>query len=133
MADRSALPQDAQEAVKKGVIAAKQQDYLLAIRYFEEARKVSPAAPEILYELGQAESRIPGRELRAICWFEAYLAADPYSLNWALVKDQIDVLDVTSRSNLSRLMIQDCTKGNLLKINRVTRPEKTPNHVLMQI
>src|SRR5438034_5695252 len=76
VAPPKALPPEAQEAISKGVIAAKQQDYLLAIRYFEEARKAAPAATEIFYDLGLAESKIPGRELRAMAWFGAYLAAN---------------------------------------------------------
>ena len=40
----AALPPAAQEALGKGIIAAKVPDYPLAIRYFEEARKLAPAA-----------------------------------------------------------------------------------------
>lgn len=98
------LPPDAQLLIDKGVLAAKQQDYLLAIRYFQDARKLSPQAPEIYFDLGLAESKIPGRELRAIAWFGAYLAANPNAQNAAAVKEQIDVLDVKSQSNISHLI-----------------------------
>jgi len=98
------LPPEAQDALKKGVIAAQQQDYLLAIRYFQDARKLAPGDPEIYKDLGLAESKIPGRELRAISWFGAYLAAEPDAPNAAAVKEQIDVLDVKSQSNLARLI-----------------------------
>ncbi len=101
---RAELPPDAQEAVKKGIIAAKEQDYLLAIRYFQDARKIAPTAPEIYLNLGLAESKIPSRELRAICWFGAYLAARPDAPNAAAVKDQIETLDVKSVSNISHLI-----------------------------
>ena len=36
------LPPAAQQALDKGIIAAKVPDYLLAIRFFEEARKLAP-------------------------------------------------------------------------------------------
>jgi tetratricopeptide (TPR) repeat protein len=98
------LPPEAQDALKKGVIAAQQQDYLQAIRYFQDARKIAPDDPEIYKDLGLAESKIPGRELRAIAWFGAYLAAAPNAPNAAAVKDQIDVLDVKSQSNISRVI-----------------------------
>ncbi len=98
------LPPAAQEAVNKGIIAAKVPDYLLAIRYFEEARKIAPDAPVIYLNLGLAESKIPGRELRAIAWFGAYLAAYPDATNTAAVKEQIAVLDVRNQSNLARLL-----------------------------
>ena len=107
---RADLPPDAQAAVDKGILAAKDaQDYLLAIRYFQAARKIAPGEPDIYYKLGVAESNIPGRELRAICWLEAYLAVDPTVPNAAAVKKQIDVLDVKSQSRLSKLIkpVQD--------------------------
>ena len=98
------LPPAAQKAVNKGIIAAKAPDYLLAIRYFEEARKIAPQAPVVYLNMGLAESKIPGRELRAIAWFGAYLAAYPNAPNAAAVKEQLDVLDVKSLSNTSRLL-----------------------------
>jgi tetratricopeptide (TPR) repeat protein len=106
------LPPLAQEAFDKGIIAAKIPDYLLAIRYFQEARKIAPNAPVIYLNLGLAESKIPGRELRAIAWFGAYLAANPTASNAMAVKEQIAVLDVKSQSNLSRLirLVQDASE-----------------------
>lgn len=98
------LPPAAQQALDKGILAAKVPDYLLAIRYFEEARKIVPAAPITYLNLGLAESRVPGRELRAIAWFGAYLAAYPTAPNAAAVKEQIAVLDVKNQSNVSRLI-----------------------------
>ena len=81
-----------QEAINNGIIATKVPDYLLAVRYFEEARKVAPQSPEIFFNLGLAESKIPGRELRAICWFGAYLTAAPDAPNTAAVKEQMKIL-----------------------------------------
>jgi tetratricopeptide (TPR) repeat protein len=101
---RAELPPEAQEAMKKGIIAAKQQDYLLAVRYFQDARKIAPDAPEIFFNLGLAESKIPSRELRAIAWFGAYLAATTNAPNAAAVKDQIDALDIKSQSNISHII-----------------------------
>jgi hypothetical protein len=100
----AALPPAAQEALNKGIIAAKVPDYLLAIRYFEEARKLAPTAPLVVLNLGLAESKIPGRELRAIASFGAYLAAFPDAPNAAAVREQMDALDVKSQSNLSHLI-----------------------------
>jgi hypothetical protein len=104
-----ALPPAAQEAFDKGVIAAKIPDYLLAIRYFQEARKIAPDASVIYLNLGLAESKIPGRELRAIAWFGAYLVASPNAGNAAAVKEQIAILAVRNQSNTSRFLqkVQD--------------------------
>lgn len=59
-ASLTALSADAQGAIKKGIIAAKAQDYLLAILYFRDALRVAPGAPEIYYDLGLAESKNVG-------------------------------------------------------------------------
>jgi tetratricopeptide (TPR) repeat protein len=106
------LPPAAQEALNKGIIAAKVPDYPLAIRFFEDARKIAPWAPVIFLNLGIAESKMPGRELRAIAWFGAYLAASPDAPNAAAVKEQIAVLDARSQSNVSRLIkaLQDAAR-----------------------
>jgi tetratricopeptide (TPR) repeat protein len=105
---RAAMPPEAQTAVNRGIKAAKQEhDYLLATRYFQEARALVPSpsdAPEILLNLGLAESQVPGRELRAICWLSAFLAVDPNARAVGAVKDRIDELEVRSKSNLLRLV-----------------------------
>jgi tetratricopeptide (TPR) repeat protein len=100
------LPPEVQEALNRGVTAAKAQDYLLAIRYFEEARKLAANAPEVFYNLGLAESKIPGRELRAMAWFGAYLAANPKAPNAAAIRNEIEALDVRVVSTISRLIRQ---------------------------
>ena len=109
------LPPAAQEALDNGIIAAKVPDYVLAIRYFEEARKIAPNAPIIYFNLGLAESNLPSRELRAICWFAAYLAAEPKSPNAASVKERIQILKIKNQSNVSHLIqtMQDAAQqGN---------------------
>jgi len=94
----------AQAALNKGIIAAKVPDYLLAIRYFEEARKIAPQDPVIYLNMGLAESKIPGRELRALAWFGAYIAAYPDAPNAVAVKEQISVLEVKSQINTARFL-----------------------------
>ncbi len=103
------LPPAAQEAINKGLMATKIPDYLLAVRYFEDARKAAPQSPEVFFNLGLAESKIPGRELRAICWFSAYLTANPAAPNAAAVKEQMDMLMIKNQSNLNGLIksVQD--------------------------
>lgn len=103
-ASESALPPAAQEALNKGVVAAKIPDYPLAIRFFEDARKIAPAAPVIYLNLGLAESKIPGRELRAIAWFGAYLAADPKGPNTSAIKEKITEAVVKNQSIVLRFV-----------------------------
>ena len=71
------LPTGALRAIDQGRTAAKQELWLVAVEYFEQARRSAPLHPEPLYYLGLAEAQIPGRELRAICWLEAFIALAP--------------------------------------------------------
>jgi tetratricopeptide (TPR) repeat protein len=98
------LTAEARENINKGISAAKESKYQVAVQYFQEARTSSPFAPELFYNLGLVESRIAGRELRAIAWFGAYLASAPNMPNAAAVRKQINVLDATATNNLTRLL-----------------------------
>jgi tetratricopeptide (TPR) repeat protein len=98
------LRPEAETAMKKGIIAAKQQEWLIAIQSFQEARKTAPDSPVVFYNLGLAESKIPGRELRAIAWFGAYLTANPNAPNATAVNDFILGLQIKNQANLHRLI-----------------------------
>jgi len=97
--DPAPLPLEAQAAMRKGILAAKEQEWLIAIQSFEDARRTAPEAPEVLYNLGLAESKISGRELRAIAWFGAYLTAAPDAPNSAAVNEFIAALLLKSHGN----------------------------------
>jgi len=92
-ATSSSLPAAAQEDVSNGEAAFKNRDYLAAIDHFQQARRAAPTAPEIFFYLGVAESKVPGRELRAISWLAAYLTARADAPNAEAVKNQISALD----------------------------------------
>lgn len=96
------LPPAAQEALDNGIIAAKVPDYVLAIRYFEEARKIAPDTPDIYLYLAVTESKINGRELRAICWYAAYLTASP-NANKSAILEQIKLLEVKNQGNFQHI------------------------------
>jgi hypothetical protein len=98
------LPPAAQQSIAKGLVAAKQRQWLAAIRAFEEARAAAPGSPIPLYNLGLAEAQMPGRELRAICWFEAYLALAPNADNAAAVRQEIVSLDARAADNVRKLL-----------------------------
>ena len=93
------LPPAAKEAVGKGLNAAGQKEWKLAIRYFEEARKAAPHSPVALYNLALAEMQIPGRELRAVACFEAYLLAAPQTDKAAAIRTQITNLELKTEAN----------------------------------
>jgi|SRR5580700_2749701 hypothetical protein len=41
------LPTEAEAAMKKGILAAKEQEWLIAIQSFQEARKTAPESPAL--------------------------------------------------------------------------------------
>jgi tetratricopeptide (TPR) repeat protein len=98
------LASKARRLMKKGVIAARLAHYRLAIRYFLAARKADPDDVTIYYNLGLAEAQLPGRELRAMAWLGAYLAANPAAPNARAIRDEIDLLDVKSQAEISHLL-----------------------------
>jgi hypothetical protein len=102
--ETASLPAEAQQALDKGLAAAKQQQWDIAIQNFQEARKIAPDAPEIYYDLGLAQSKIAGRELHAVAWFGAYLAASPNAPNAAAVKDFIAALRIKIKANIDTLI-----------------------------
>lgn len=100
----AALPAGAQEPFGRGLRAAKQQSWSVAIRSFEAAAKAAPDYRTPLYNLGLAEAQVSGRELRAICWLEASLALAPNAPNAAAVHEQIGDLEVRAEANRDKIL-----------------------------
>lgn len=88
------LPAAAQTALDKGLAAAKEEQWTIAIQSLDQARQLAPKSPIILFNQALAESRVPGRELRSIVLFKAYLTASPNAANAAAVKDQVASLQI---------------------------------------
>jgi hypothetical protein len=100
----SALNAEAQESLDRGLSAANQREWPTAIRHFDRARQAAPSAAAPLFNLALAESQIPWRELRAICWFRAYLALEPNAPNAAAIRRQIMDLEVRAEANAGKLI-----------------------------
>ena len=92
--------------MNQGIAAARNGDYPLAIRYFEQARAIVAGEPDIYYNLGLAESRVPGHELRAMAWLGAYLASavDAPLTTRDAVLALMENLYVKDQANISRLL-----------------------------
>jgi tetratricopeptide (TPR) repeat protein len=120
VAQPAVLPENAQTALNKGLAAANAQQWETAIQNFQDARKIAPNAPEIDYDLGLAESKIPGRELRAVAWLAAYLAAAPNAPNAAAVKNLIAELQIKTQGNIDRLIRAVDTADGLLPDTPIT-------------
>ncbi len=98
------LPPAAQSAQDKGLTAAKQQGWLVAIRYFDVARSAALGSAAPLYNLGLAEAQLPGRELRAVAWFDAYLALSPNAANAAAVRQEMSELNIRGEGEVAKLI-----------------------------
>jgi tetratricopeptide (TPR) repeat protein len=104
MAQSSGLSPQAQGAFDRGLAAAQQQDWKLAIRYFLEAQKIDPDASQVWFNLGLASSKLPDHEFRAIAWFKAYLLANPAAGNAAAIRSQVERLQVNFESRLGKVV-----------------------------
>jgi thioredoxin-like negative regulator of GroEL len=100
----AALPPEAKEAFRRAEVAVEHEDWDLAIKYFEAARKASPTSAEILLRLALAHAEADGRELPALALFRAYLAAardDPTAEDMCKrVEDKIIELEVRVEANI---------------------------------
>jgi hypothetical protein len=96
------LPIEAQKAFERGLIAADQQAWELAIGYFAEAQKSAERDPGVLYSLGLAHTNA-GHELAGAAWLRAYLSAAPQSSNADAVKKEIVRLEDIAKANTKKI------------------------------
>jgi hypothetical protein len=104
--------------VRAGLQAARQHDFTRAAAHFQAALRSDPESPLIHYNLGLAEAEIPGRELRAMCWLGAYIAAWPEAADNTAIRDKIDMLTDLSRRNVDRLIALYRQAGDLTPDDR---------------
>lgn len=106
MARADELSAQGQEAFSRGMAAAQQQDYKLALKYFQDAEQSDPDAPQIWFNLGLASSKLPGYELRALAWFQAYLLKVPDAPNADAIRKQIGAIEVAFESKMGKILDQ---------------------------
>ncbi len=99
---RAELPAGAKAAIDQGLAALEAKDFRQADECFQQARALGPAA-DVYAALGWAEAKVPGRELRAICWLAASLAARPPAADAGAIKGEIDRLQASSRARILAL------------------------------
>ncbi len=100
------LSPEARESFDKGLVAVNQQEWQIAIRYFLKAQEKAPYAPEVLFNLGLAESKVAGRELRSIAWFRAYLEKTQNATNADAVRKEIVGLEIRVEATIGKLIEQ---------------------------
>jgi hypothetical protein len=96
------LPIEAQKAFERGLIAADQQAWELAIGYFAEAQKAAERDPGVLYSLGLAHTNA-GHALAGAAWLRAYLSAAPQSSNADAVEKEIVRLEDIAKANTKKI------------------------------
>lgn len=96
------MPAEARQSYDKGLIAAEQEAWNLAIGNFTEARKSAERHPRILYSLGLAHVRA-GHEPAGIAWLKAYLAAAPGAPDAEAVRKEVARLESEADANIRNI------------------------------
>lgn len=125
MAQTSELIEAARVPYDKGLNAVKQQDWNLAVQYFLAAQKADPYAPATLFNLGLASEKIPGYELRAIAWFQAYLLTAPAAPDAAAVRTEIARLERSFEARNRAILDQLDSLFSLTK-KYIDQPQHNP-------
>lgn len=120
-AQAAGLSAEATEAMQYGVAAAKQQEWELAIKYFDKAREAAPYAPNVLFNLALAHDNKGSHELIAIAWFRAFLAAAPGAANAEQVRGRIVALKVKAEANIAKLIAKAEEAAEQIDLNELYR------------
>lgn len=98
------LAPDVQEAMKKGLAAAKQQDWNSAIKYFKEAQGKAPLEPAVIFNLALAYDKAGGREFPSLIWYKAYLILGPGAANAGQVRQRMAELEVKIKADINKFI-----------------------------
>ena len=93
-------------AFDQGIAAAQRQDWTAAADYFEQGYKFAERRkepPALLFNLGLANSKIPGRELHAMLWFKLYLHCQPHAANADAVRQELASLKSSAEATLGNI------------------------------
>jgi tetratricopeptide (TPR) repeat protein len=101
---QAADPVAANEALEKGLAAAKANQFPLALEYLTAAQKADPDRSDIWFNLGLASSKMPGHEFRAIAFFEAYLLDQPKSPKRAAVEHLLKQLGLPIEARILAML-----------------------------
>ena len=102
--DGAIISPAAKGAYIRGLSVAEQENWELAIKYFGEAREEAPAWPDAFYNLAYSCQQAGGRELIAIAWYHAYLAAASGTADTDQVRAWIVELEVRVESRVRMLI-----------------------------
>lgn len=94
----------AEHAFKQGLQELKKKNWKAAIDRFREAQRFAPVWSSALFNLGWANDQAGGRELRALRWYKAYLAAAPGAEDAEAVEARIEQLKSATQNSIDKLM-----------------------------
>ena len=120
--DTSALPPEAQKEFDRGLAAAEQKQWDLAVRHFADAQKSARTSPQVLFNLGLAYGKA-GHLLPGIVWLHAYLAAVPQAANADAVRKEITRLEVAQEAITASIIQQASDAASHLEMMRLARLE----------
>ncbi len=95
---------EVEDALKRGFAMAQRERWNLAIRYFSNAQEMAPTDPVVLFNLALANDRAPGRNVIAVAWYRAYLAAAPNAKNAEKVRNRVVDLEIESEAVIQDLL-----------------------------
>jgi len=96
------MPAEAQKAYDRGLVAADQQLWDLAITNFTAAQKLANREPRVLYSMGLAHAKA-GHDLAGAAWLRAYLAMSPDAANAAAVRGEVARLEQSTSDNVKKI------------------------------
>ena len=88
---------------ERGIAAAEQGEWGLAVAYFNKAQWKALGSPGVLFNLALACSNAGGRDVLAIAWFKAYLAVAPNAANAEQVRKEVLKLEIRVEATVRKL------------------------------
>ncbi len=98
------MPAAAEKAIKRGLRAVKDEEWKLALHYFNEAQKKAPGHPRTIYYTALTHDKAGGRELLGIAWFRAYLALAPHAPIADKIRARIKELERGAQKTAQKLV-----------------------------
>lgn len=124
------LAPETQKVLDKGLAAADQGEWDMAIRYFTQVREADPFYFPAYFNLALANQK-KGKELSAIAWFNAYLYHMPQSKERAAIEKELTALEVAAEAKMIKIFDQALDLAQTLpNEGQYSSPRKTALNVI---
>jgi hypothetical protein len=98
------LSDELSELLTRASTALRQQQWLQAEQQLKTAYEKNSEAPEVLLAFAEFSERKGGRDLLALAWYRAYLAARPDAGNREEIKKRIEALEQRAMASANGLI-----------------------------